>query len=118
MKNLKHYKAITTILALIVFYPANAISGERSARTELIANIAVSFCLEEEGIITREQVAILTNRALKEKGISREQVSVLRQDKDFTEKVNSAIEKNGGCQKIARDFVKGINERRNMKNPR
>ena len=111
MNNLLYYKALTTILALIVFCPANAISREITARRILIEVSAIAYCLKEEGLISRQEAFTDIVNALAEQGISKEKILVLLQDKSISEEIEENIKKEGGCVKMGKDYEKFMEDK-------
>ena len=111
MNNLLYHKVLTTILVLIVFCPANAISREITARRILIEVYAIVYCLKEEGLISRQEAVTDLINALAEQGISKEKILVLLQDKDVYKETEENIRKEGGCVEIGKDYERFMKDK-------
>ena len=114
MKKLLKYKLLL-LLAFMIFYPANAISREITARRILIEVMAIVYCLKEEGIVSSQEAPIDIVNALAEQGISKDKILVLLQDKSIFEEVEENVKKEGGCVEMGKDyerFIKGASTKK------
>jgi hypothetical protein len=103
MKKLLRHKLLL-LLAFMVFYPANAISREITARRMLVEVMAIVYCLKEEGLVSSQEAPIDVINALAEQGISKDKILVLLQDKSIFEEIEENVKKEGGCVEIGKDY--------------
>ncbi|MEB3165757.1 MAG: hypothetical protein VKO65_03720 [Cyanobacteriota bacterium] len=66
--------------------------------------MAITYCLEEQKVISPDQSVQVSFALAKNQGVSRDEQKAFVKEPGFVERAQQLIPRNGGCPKIAGDF--------------